>query len=210
MKILDDFWILWWDFSTGHENEHEIGPYPPPWLCPRRLLRDDNEQKRPVCTPTYEKRRQLKKTTKVKYENEDPPPPWVALWWDVGGSYEKSTRAATSHGESGNTNTPTSPTQRRQKNKRRGGREGHIKEAERRPMRNIRPHRSIKGEKTPPPVVAHETTAQLPLASSKSRTKRTERKTKGATRVLDAPPTNKGTEHVFLKKQVVVRGGLMT
>ena len=51
-------------------------------LCPRRHLRDDHEQKRPVCTPTYEKRRQLKKTTKVKYENEDPPlsPLFVGLW----------------------------------------------------------------------------------------------------------------------------------
>ena len=59
---------------------------PPSVVVPTTILRDDYEQKRPVCTPTSKKRRQLKKTTKVKYENEDPHPPlglffggmWVA------------------------------------------------------------------------------------------------------------------------------------
>ena len=58
----------------------------PSVVVPTTILRDDHEQKRPVCTPTSKKRRQLKKTTKVKYENEDPHPPlglffggmWVA------------------------------------------------------------------------------------------------------------------------------------
>ena len=41
MKIFELFG--WADFGAGHEdnheNEDEIGPCPPPWVCPRRFVR---------------------------------------------------------------------------------------------------------------------------------------------------------------------------
>ena len=58
------------------------------------------------------------------------------------------------------------------KNKRRGGGGSQIEEAERRPMRTTRPHRS-KGESPPLRWWRIEATAQLPLATSR-KTKRAE------------------------------------
>ena len=68
------------------------------------------------------------------------------------------------------------------KTKRRGGGGGHIKEAERRPMRNTRPHRSK--EVYSPPVVADRSDGPTVLGSI------VENEKSGSTRVLRPPPVN--------------------